>query len=295
MKFLGMRRMAIKAMKLPGDIKDRMGRKHVKELWESIEALGGQPAEPPIVEAGTRELKVGRDRIAACMTGKVPRVDVRIAEGTPEEFAQLELDENLRRRQDDREKMLARAARLEEAAVKAAEEEKAEKAGTPVPKPATIKKQAREAVAKKAGVKPESVRKAVQRQKAKEAPPKPEKPPIDMLGRDITPGLRNVASRTKDMCETLANLSKTAQGLVSKSANILNGQVVVRLMDAAKELGAIARAVQPHSICPKCYGEGDEKCPLCKGAHYARAEQMADVPREWLKKPETNGTAQVMA
>jgi hypothetical protein len=68
-------------------------------------------------------------------------------------------------------------------------------------------------------------------------------------------------------------------------------------MDIAKEMGAAARACTPVAICYECKGEGDEKCRVCKGAHYARQEQMSDVPKEKLRevraeiKAEANGVA----
>lgn len=285
MNFTGTRRVAIKSLKLPGDIKARMKMPHVIELAASIEKLGGEPASMPIIAAGTREVIAGRDRIAACMINKTPRLWVRVAEGEPEEFKALEVDENLRRRQDSRKELLAEAVKLEKAAIEA----KAKESGTVVPAK-KIEKEAREKTAKKAGVKPESVRKAVQRQKAKEAPPKSEKPPIAMMGLELSKATLTAISRIKASCEELERYSKACQSEVSSVAGIMPGAVVARLMEKAKELGAEARAVKPEHICPVCDGEGDDKCKLCRGAHYARAEQMADIPKEQLeRRPKTNG------
>jgi hypothetical protein len=276
MNCLNFRRVDIKSLKLPGDIKARMKAPHVIELAASIEKFGGEPVEPPVVQDKTRVLIAGRDRIAALMLNKVPRVWVRIVEGEPEELKGLEIDENLRRRQDSRKELLARAMKL-------AIVEQQLKDGD-VLKSRPVVRAAREAVAKKAGIKPESVRKSVQRSKAKEAPPKPEKPPIDTFGLELSKGLSTAVTRIKEAMGLLESASHHAQVTVSKVAGILPGPVVVRLMDIAKQLGAEARACMPTHLCPTCRGDGDEKCKLCKGAHYARHEQMADIPREQLER-----------
>jgi hypothetical protein len=276
MNCLNFRRVDIKSLKLPGDIKARMKAPHVIELAASIEKFGGEPVEPPVVQDKTRVLIAGRDRIAALMLNKVPRVWVRIVEGEPEELKGLEIDENLRRRQDSRKELLAEAMKLE----KATKEAEAKELGTSVPRPKAI----REAVAKKAGIKPESVRKSVQRSKAKEAPPKPEKPPIDTFGLELSKGLSTAVSRIKDALMSMEQSSKNVQHVISGVAGILPGQVTARLLEAARTLGAEVRAVMPTHLCPTCRGDGDEKCKLCKGAHYARHEQMADVPREQLER-----------
>jgi hypothetical protein len=286
MNFEGTRRVAINTLKLPGDMKARMKAPHVVDLAESIEALGGEPSMTPLIRLGTREVVAGRDRIAACMLLKIPRIDVRVVDGTDAEIAQLELDENLRRRQDNRTSMLAQAVKLETAARKAAEPKET---GTDVPpwkERKTAKGKAIEAVAKKAGIKPESARKAVQREKAK-ANPKPEpieKPPIDLMGHELSAATLKTIGRIVTLCETIEASAKYQQRDVSTNASILPGGVTVRLMDAAKELQAVAAAVKPGAICYECKGQGDEKCKVCKGAHYARAEQMANVPAEKLQR-----------
>ena len=279
MEFTGTRRVAIKSLDLPGGIKARMKEPHVIELAASIAKYGGEPAEMPIIQAKTRKVIAGRDRIAACMINETPRIWVRVAEGEPEEYKGLEIDENLRRRHDPRKELLAEAVKLE----KAAKEAEAKESGTPV-QPRKVEKEAREAVAKKAGVKVESVRKAVQRSKAKEAPPKPEKAPGETLGYDLGKGLMTTLGRIVAVCDSLEAISKSGQKMVSAIAGVLPEGAVVRLIDAAKALGAEARACKPSHICPKCKGEGDESCKLCRGAHYAREEQMGDVPKEWLEK-----------
>jgi len=291
MQFLNIRRITINALTLPSDIKARMKAPHVAELAKSIEALGGEPAEMPLIRLGTREVIAGRDRIAACMLLKIPRIDVRVVDGTDAELAQLELDENLRRRQDNRTSMLAQAVKLEKAAIEAAEAEtkgKAKEAGTVVPpkERKTAKGKAREAVAKKAGIKPESARKAEQRAEAK-ANPKPapaEKPPIDLMGHEMSAATLKTIGRVVMLCETVEASAKYQQRDISNNAAILPGGVTVRLMDAAKELQAAAAAVKPVAICYECKGQGDEKCKVCKGAHYARAEQMVNVPAEKLAR-----------
>jgi hypothetical protein len=174
-----------------------MQKKHVKELAESFSDTGGEPGNMPWIRNGTREVVAGRDRIAAAMTLKLTHLWVRTGDYTDAEAKKAELSENLRRRQDNREKMLSQASKLEAAEIAAKEaEEKAKDPGTPVPpkrERKTAKGKARESVAAKAGVKAESVRKAEQRQKAKAkaAEPKPEgEPPcIDSLGLTVAKGL----------------------------------------------------------------------------------------------------------
>jgi hypothetical protein len=295
MEFTAFKRVAIKSLDLPGDIKDRMQKRHVKELADSFDDTGGQPGNTPWVANGTRKLVAGRDRVAAAMLRKMTHLWCRFGDFANEgEIKRAERTENLRRRDINREKLLAEAVKQEEAELKAAEKAAAEEAkakgGTDVPaKKKATKKAARAKVAAKAGIKPESVRKAEQRQKAKEAPAKPPKPPIDTLGLPITKGLHSAVERIVNMCKDFEGDSKAMLSELSKLASHLPGHVTERLRGAIQELGDIARAVKPTHLCPKCKGEGDEKCPLCKGAHYARAEQMKDVPKEWLTPPPKNG------
>lgn len=103
----------VSSLRLPGDIEQRRKRQHVVELGKSFSASGGQPAEPPVVEAGTLRLICGADRIAACLNEGVSMVDVLPVEGTPEALERLSLVENVRRRHGGHDHEIARLLELE--------------------------------------------------------------------------------------------------------------------------------------------------------------------------------------
>lgn len=293
MEFLKDVTVKVSSLNLPSGIKARMKEPHVVELAESIRLNGGEPMNRPLFRWPGRDLIAGGDRMAATLLNKTTKITVRRVKCSDQEAKRLELDENLRRRQDNRKEMLAEASKLKEAELKAEAARKAEEAkasGTPVPpskKAEPIKKKAREAVAAKAGIKPESVRKAEQRAKKAAEPkkePEPRKPyPIETLGVELTKGLVTVLDRIQVCTEEFQETSKTLLREVSRIAGIVPAPVLVRLQDAAKALGDVGKEVHPACVCPKCRAKGDEKCQLCKGAHYVREEQMRDIPKEWLK------------
>lgn len=291
MEFLKDVTVKVSSLNLPSGIKARMKEPHVVELAESIRLNGGEPMNRPLFRWPVRDLIAGGDRMAATLLNKTAKITVRRVKCSDQEAKRLELDENLRRRQDNRKEMLAEASKLKAAELKAEQEAKAKEAkesGTPVPakKPEPIKKQAREAVAAKAGIKAESVRKAEQRAKKAAEPkkePPPPKPPVETLGVELSKGLIHVIDRIQVCTEEFQESSKTLLREVSRIAGILPAPVLVRLQDAAKALGDVGKEVHPACVCPKCRAKGDEKCQLCKGAHYVREEQMRDIPKEWMK------------
>jgi len=82
----------------PGDIEKLRREPHTLELAASLEATGGKPADPIILEWGTWKLLGGRHRFAAALNAKLKEVDVLLLEGTPEQLEQACLVEQVRRR-----------------------------------------------------------------------------------------------------------------------------------------------------------------------------------------------------
>lgn len=125
-----LRRVPLDRLRLAGDFPQRLRAGHVQELAESIRLRsGGEPLHPPIVSADYRVV-TGNDRIAALKLLGADDVLVEVLDdGVPQvDLDILTVEENLRRRPGDRNKLLAEYSRLtsrRDAELREAAEEKA--------------------------------------------------------------------------------------------------------------------------------------------------------------------------
>jgi hypothetical protein len=191
MKWMGYRHVAVDSIVLPGDINKRMKRPHVVELAKSIRELGDEPIHAPTVTAKGSKLVAGRDRMAALLLNESEDCWVRLVEGSKQELADLEVDENLHRRHDDRDDLIARRVAKVAGEVEAAGQLPDAVYGNPG-RPKTARGAARERVARELGTTPDAIRAAEHRATAKksEVSPaaiegKPLVPPVEIWGLPI--------------------------------------------------------------------------------------------------------------
>lgn len=94
---------------LPGDMVQRQSADDVRELAGSL-ALRGM-LHPVVVRRGTNELVCGRNRVAAAMRLSWDEVPCTFVEGDLFDVKEMEISENLHRRQEDRAALMAAYAK----------------------------------------------------------------------------------------------------------------------------------------------------------------------------------------
>lgn len=296
MKWLGTREVKLSAIVLPGDFAGRKKAAHVAELAKSIEAIG--VIEPPVLEAGSMRLIAGGDRVAAALAAGLKRIEVRLVEGSPRELERVRIEENLRRRHDDRDELISQLLGLAEEDADAEPEEiidtqcaitpqVGEKLPTASGRPETSRGRAREEVAKALGMTTKAVARADERAAKKKRPPEPEpapaggppsKPPpppavdplealgFDSRGIDLAPSLREEVRGAAGTCIEVSRMLGQCQRMVAMvQQTALGGAIHQRLYQKLHALAEEARSLKPASVCPACKaGETVLACTACR-------------------------------
>lgn len=310
----------VSALRLPGDIEQRRKQQHVVELGKSFSASGGQPAEPPVVEAGTMRLICGADRIAACLNEGVSMVDVLPVEGSPEALERLSLVENVRRRHGGHDHEIARLLELEHPApaqtfpevededvpwdasgvasntadmVRAmnAEDEAAKRIEPEPPlapktkgRPASPKTEAVRAVAKATGKTEAAVRAADYRANAtSKAPSSPVAACIDTFEVSVPPEVLRDAQEHLSVLEEVCRTTTATQAALTRFSDC-HGVMLLRIKEPLHDAGALAKSLMPASVCLWCKCTKHRKgCPGCKGRGWLTAGELKSVTDERLK------------
>ena len=293
------REVALAKVVAPGDTLERQKRPHVVALAASIRELGDKPHNA-IVARKVRlgwEIIEGRDRFSALLLNGAKKTWIHVVEeATPLELLKCEIHENLHRRHDDK-------AALTRALIDRAEDlvrrHVSPKSGdlAPAHRPETPRGEGRRIVAEAEGVALDTVIRRDQRAKAREEGAPTEKsdrsvahaepPPIETWDLPISDELRAKVVALQAALKSIAQSAAAQQATAGKLDGLPPG-IAAQIRDQAHALGALARAAMPTHLCPYCKGNPDaekDACRFCKGALFARAEQMADVPPELL-----NGT-----
>jgi len=194
------RTVKLKSIIAPGNAPERQAQPHVQELARDIRELGNEPIHPLSVMKvrGGWKLIAGRDRYSALALNGSKTAPVRvIEEASAQELHDLEVSENLHRRVDDRDKLIAERLRQVTARVVAERANPGQKTKDRPSKPGPAKApetEARERVAAQLGTTPEAVRSASRRVEREEAPagnrdtaqaarPAPPIDPFEKVGR----------------------------------------------------------------------------------------------------------------
>jgi hypothetical protein len=301
LRWMGYKQVAVKTIVLPSDVKRRQKLPHVIELAKSIAELGEEPIHAPTIAAKTKKLIAGRDRMAALLLNEVSDCWVRLVEGTKQELADLEVDENLHRRHDNRDELIARRVAKVEGQIEAEIEagELPDTAYGNAGRPKTARGEARERVARELGTTSEAVRAAEHRATAKASPApsegKPLVPPVEIWGLPIPeamPGYefaeivnvqREIDAADKALRAAQAALTKLGEG---GGCGVIGQRLAAMLRANVHDVAAAVRRARPAALCPYCKGivERRAKCTGCQGIGYVGEEALEGIADE-LKRP----------
>lgn len=319
MGWLGTKKIAIKAIALPGNFAATKAAARILDLATSVREHG--LIHLPVVEAKTMRLLVGHDRIAALMTLKEKRVEVRIWEGTAREFRRTQLSENFHRRNDDKPAMTAAYALLEEEELTrevAAQDGETEYLTQSAHRTAVrgtakrVKEEANAVVAAVRGIKPASVTRAKTRAKAKEdeasstagqlpggskhAPAVEAKPAplftslpdgFNAFGLEVASEHRDRIEMLETMLEAWSRVTTNLLTELSRIEKISNPPLISRqaaesIRDKAHALGHVVREAIPTSLCFYC--KNDDRavvhCPACGSTGFVGRHAGDNVPPE---------------
>lgn len=306
MKWLGVKRIAIKSIVLPGNFSATKAAPRITALATLVRRTDGL-IHHPVVEAKTMRLLAGHDRIAAVMQLGDKHVEARIWEGTPQEFREIQVIENLGRRADDPNALTAELVRIEAGIIA----EQRVEGGSSDPPSQSVKHEARKRVAAAKGITPEGVRTAEKRDKAKQraaakveeasaakvaegdavvsdaalAAPLPEG--FNAFGLEVAPDHRE---RIAELAQALGAWSRMTTNLltelarVAKVANppLLSRQAAEAIKDKARALGHVIREAIPTSLCFYC--KNDDRavvdCAACGATGLAGRHAGDNVPPE---------------
>ena len=271
----------IAKMILPGDIPARRKKPNVIALGDSFASSGGQPAEPPIIDADTKALVAGRDRIAACINQGVKEPNVVQVRGSKQDLEILTLVENANRRHSDGEQAaaIAKLVRLYAARKDVPDEPK---------KPWRPANPAIAATAAITGKSTEAVRSAVRRAAAKEsesevkeAAENEEKPAAELviqtLGLDVPD---KIVERTALLRAYLDGLRKALVRMQSDTTKWENANSCQydEVRSSIHSAAATVASCIPASVCPHCkLTKLQAGCLACKGKGWVTALQLRSV------------------
>jgi hypothetical protein len=300
----------------PGDLKKRQRTENVLQLAEGFKKYG-RPFHPITLQKTKRGLEIvmGRDRYAAGSLAGVSVIPAQLVlKATPLELLEMEIEENLHRRDVDRDALVAELVRRAKLLLPQRSEADnlsgSTRGVTESPRRDTRARteegEAREVVAKAMGTTPEAVRAATKRDaKAREeaaredvgngagapAAQKPAPLPIEAHGRAFPAGW---APRVVIVQDALAAVDKASQAALRALSEVeqtfsdlkWRPAVMQRLREMAKALGAEARAQRPTDACPYCCDSDTQRetdaplCKVCGGERTLTKEQAANVPAE---------------
>lgn len=310
------RTVATKRIVGPGDVKARQKTLGVINLAGDIEELGGRPIHPIVVKKVRVgwQIIAGRDRYAALLLAGIKSTPVSVVESaTEQELHNLEVSENLHRRVDNRDEMIAeRVRKVAERVVRerASSDTNVSKPG----RPKTAESEARERVAAQLGTTSGAVKEAVRREKVREegavgrmptdasgthsegcTRPGPPPPPIDLHGHPMPPQLLDVAGLVKQF----AKLEAAARAALEEANNLglfasMSPDTVQLLTGVFEAALAASRAGKPTDLCPRCKGTEGVKCKTCHEARWVTAQVYADATAEkggWTAEEQAAGLA----
>lgn len=259
------------------EIRRRMKEPRVIELADSIKK--GVAINPLMVNRKTKTLIAGRDRIAAHMLNETRSAWCHIVDADAKEVESLERAENLYRRQDDRDALIAEEQEALKKTIEAAEKE-APEADAPKEKTKGRKEtavgKARGEIAKKLGTSKEAVRKAAERAKKKvEAK---EAPKLTGIKKDMAEVRAAIGLVLKPLISAQSATSKllTLESLMGRETE----PALQRLKQQLHACASVVSLLRPDKTCSYCKGDklvDGRDCSGCGGAGYL-TEGAARVP-----------------
>jgi len=326
MRWLGYAQKSIKSLRLPGDIAARKKQQNVIDLAADIAELGEEPINAPVFST-EGDIIAGRDRMAALLINKAKRCWIRVAEADEQERSDLEASENLHRRVDNRDELIARRVHRLVEKIAAKKGRIASRRGVAAMR--QDKAEARKTVARELGTTAKAVKSAEERHaRVAKDPTKNEAIP-SVAGTLGTPSTHESAEAARGgeaavllpagvgvpvSAAFLLRFDTAQAAIVKADALLQQAQAALSaLKDPAlfpsalyqrlrAEVHAAAhnvRQAKPRSVCPYCRDpEGADhrraNCNGCGALGYLVEEQMAAVPLELLQpgaQPVTQASA----
>lgn len=293
---------AFDRLRLPGDFAKRLKKKHVAELAASIER-GGLIA-PPLVQRRTREVIAGCDRVAAMRLLGWDKIPVAWSDAEGLALRRLRVEENLRRRVDDRDEMLRELVAIEKGEALLAERDRQEaeakeaiaaqgaivgQRDKQLPaaakgRPRSPERAAVKAAAEAAGVSESTVRRALAPEEGQQEGADESTPCIPLLGTDADEAWLAQVAQVQDAVDAAdAGLQRAQAALKKLETSPFQRALQQRLYQAAHALAVDVRGSRPCSVCPWCKRTAlQTKCTACAGLGYIREEQLAGCPKDLL-------------
>jgi hypothetical protein len=285
-KFGGYREVSLKKIIGPGDVKERQAALHVVDLAADIRELGDEPINALAAKKTPKGwlLIAGRDRFSALLLNNARTTWVHvIVEATTQELHDLEVSENLHRRDIDRNKLMAErvrkvAERITADRAKRTDVRIAPEAGV---RGKTAEGEAREHVAAQLGTTPEAVRKAVARAEVRDEPAPVAPLPIETFGLALKAETRALVVAMQSTLRDVEKGARLAVTSLKAYGEAFGYRDLADVQQQAASLGAAARVAMPESLCPYCKDTPAKlDCRACDGNGFVAS--LGSVPPELL-------------
>jgi hypothetical protein len=308
----------IRRIHIDGSASVDMEKENVRDIERSIVENGNTVINPSWVDKKTSRIVQGRDRILAQMRFRKCAL-VQYVSGTEEEYARIQIEENLCRRHDNKD---ALRSKLVELLAPSLAHEAITGRNLPLitqevqPKkgrPSEGKAAAIAEIAKKEGVSPRTVRASISRAKKKEAAPIVEdddsgETPEPIARAARVSCLRTLGLEIPDAIEANARdeqkrVDRMAKALAEFGAALTDHRKEQAGLSAAEDklfeeweaqrsaMASAIRRSRPACVCPHCKMllELMMTCPACRGTGYVSEEKLENVEAALLAEGDDSG------
>lgn len=294
MKLIATRKVKLATLYLPGDFKRRVASEHVKAAAKDLAKT--PRLHRPGVRGDGKTIIFGRDRIAAAQVAGEKAIDVDVWECTDAEAERAEVIENLHRRSDNRDELVARLVALEVDSARVSRTATIDTTCTDEPPTKQEKVAARKAVAEKLGTTSGAIKAAERRaghgwgdEGAAEAPAV--EATIETWGVPLHEAVLTSAKFQQDYIDKLDGKLRQVVAAITEGQENLPEPVsqrmeLQRLRLLMRDVSARLRSTRPVAVCPVCkrvprFLEG---CAMCGGTGLASEEEVKRAPKETTKK-----------
>ena len=295
-----------------------MEKENVRDIERSIRENGNTVINPSWVDKKTSRIVQGRDRILAQMRFRKCAL-VQYVSGTEEEYARVQIEENLCRRNDDKGTLRAKlkaalAPSLAHPDILPGDRAVIAHADKPKRgRPSEGKTAAVAELAKSEGVSPKTIRNSISAAKKKAAAetnddepetpedrrpaPAPKVPCLRTLGLEINDLVEDAArdeqKRVDRMARALAEFGAALTDHRKEQAG-LNAAEDKMFEEWEAQRSAMASAIRrsrPACVCPHCklLPELQSTCAACRGTGYISEEKLEGVEAALLAEGDDSG------
>ncbi len=282
MRVIGLKRVALSKLRLPGDFKKYLQDEHVFQLANSISQRG--LAIDPLVRQSDWKVCTGLDIVAAHFVRNWQTITTKLMECSDPEFDVIRLEHEVLVKN-------AASPELTSELVGAYERELAEKSAedptllvSPNKRTRSPKSVAVDKVAALKGVQTGTIKQTLKRVKDKNAPKPP--PPILTWGLNLSPKFLDEARVVHEHLSMATAQIHRALGEFTKLSNAgvpFREDILKELRTAVAEAGQAVRKSKPAAVCPACKGVDvlQPRCETCKAFGYLSEGQMDLLFEHW--------------